>query len=89
MKIEFNKLLAATAAAAALVAATVAVAADPPLAAKTMTVYVSGTFGKRNVARGINEMHAQMEKDGWQFADLEAQLENGDTEGVWLTYTRP
>ena len=34
-------------------------------------------------------MHAKMEKDGWRFADLEAQTENGDTEGVWLTYTKP
>jgi len=30
-----------------------------------------------------------MEKDGWRFADLETNSENGDTEGFWLTYTKP
>ena len=46
-------------------------------------------WGKSAGAKDVNEMHAKMEKDGWRFADLEAQTENGDTEGIWLTYTKP
>jgi hypothetical protein len=37
----------------------------------------------------LNEMHSQMARDGWQFADMEPHTENGDTEGVWITYTKP
>jgi len=40
------------------------------------------------VAKDVNELHAKMEKDGWRFASMVAHTENGDTEGVWVTYTR-
>ena len=88
MTLQFLKPLIATALAASL-AATPAIAAEPPAGAKTVTVYLGTSLGKKMAAKDINEMHAKMEKDGWRFVDLEAQLENGDTEGVWLTYTRP
>jgi len=54
-----------------------------------MTVYISMHYGKSSVAKDINAMHTKMEKDGWRFADLETNSENGDTEGFWLTYTKP
>jgi len=29
-----------------------------------------------------------MEKDGWRFADLEVYTENGDMQGIFVTYVR-
>ena len=74
---------------ATLCAAPVAFAAEPAAPTKTVTVYVGVHFGKKKAAEEINEMHATMEKDGWRFADMETNTENGDTEGFWVTYTRP
>lgn len=72
---------------AALVAAPGAQAADEAGAAKVVTVYVSAHTGK-GIAKDVNELHARMEQDGWKFADLEPHVENGDTEGAWVTYTK-
>ncbi len=33
-------------------------------------------------------MHAKMGAEGWRFASLAAHTENGDTEGLWVTYVR-
>ena len=88
MNIGFRNLLTATAVTAALAIAPAAHAADQPMPTATTTVYVGMSLGKKAGAKDINEMHTKMEKDGWRFADLEAQTENGDTEGVWLTYTK-
>ncbi|MEX2150106.1 MAG: hypothetical protein WD793_07815 [Steroidobacteraceae bacterium] len=61
------------------------VEAEKPAA---LTVHIDG-HGGGSIARKLNEMHAQMARDGWQFADMEPHIENGDTEGVWITYTKP
>ena len=89
MSIGFRNLLTATAVTAAMAIAPAGDAADQPMPTATITVYVGMSLGKKAGAKDVNEMHAKMEKDGWRFADLEAQTENGDTEGVWLTYTKP
>lgn len=52
------------------------------------TVHIDG-HGGGSIAKKLNEMHAKMAKDGWQFADMEPHTENGDTEGAWVTYTKP
>ena len=84
-----RKLLAAATLAAAIVTAPAALAADPPMPTTAVTVHVGMPIGKSTGAKDVNAMHAKMEKDGWRFADPEAQTENGDTEGLWLTYTKP
>jgi len=69
-----------------------ALAADqttPAASATAVTVYIGMHYGKNSAAKEINAMHAKMEKDGWRFADMETNIENGDTEGFWLTYTKP
>jgi hypothetical protein len=85
---NFN-LLAAITLTAALAAAPAALATDQPAATTAITVYISMHFGKKDAARDMNAMHAKMEKDGWRFADMEGNSENGDTEGFWVTYTKP
>jgi len=60
-------------------------AAVPP---RVITVHVDG-HGGNGIAKNINEMHVKMTAKGWDFADMESHAENGDTEGAWLTYTKP
>lgn len=83
-----TRLIISTLVAALAVAAT-AIAADQPAPATTMTVYVGMNLGKKNAAKDLNAMHEKMAKEGWRFADMETNVENGDTEGFWVTYTRP
>ena len=52
------------------------------------TVYLSGHWGS-GTAKKLDEMHAKMARDGWHFADMEVHTENSDTEGLWITYTKP
>jgi hypothetical protein len=87
MNTEHRKLLAAAVMAATLAAAPAALAAEPPKATTVVTVYINA-HGGGSIARETNESHAKMEKEGWRFADLEVHAENGDTEGVWVTYVK-
>ena len=87
MNTAYRKLLAAAVMASALAAAPVGRAADGPAAKTAVTVYVNA-HGGSTIAKKVNETHAKMEKDGWRFADLEVHAENGDTEGVWITYVK-
>ena len=89
MKSGQCRILALAVMTATLCAAPAALAAEPAAPAKAVTVYVGVQFGKKKAAEEINEMHATMERDGWRFADMETNTENGDTEGFWVTYTRP
>ena len=89
MNTACRNLLTATILTAAMAIAPATHAADPPMATTAVTVYVGMPLGKKAGAKDVNAMHAKMEKDGWRFTDLEANTENGDTEGVWLTYTKP
>lgn len=52
------------------------------------TIYLSGHIGS-STAKKLDEMHVKMAKDGWHFADMEVHSENSDTEGLWITYTKP
>ena len=53
-----------------------------------ITVHVNG-HGGDGIAKKINEMHAKMTGQGWAFAHLSPHSENADTEGAWVTYTKP
>jgi hypothetical protein len=83
------RMLATAAAAVAILATALpGQAADKHPAARTMiTVHVNGHLGS-GLAREVNELHAKMEAEGWRFAGLVPHTENGDTEGLWVTYVR-
>ena len=87
MDTRIASLLATVVAVAAVTATPQALAADKQQAATVVTVHVNAHTGS-GVAKDVNELHAKMEKDGWHFASMVAHTENGDTEGVWVTYTR-
>lgn len=72
-----------------LAAAPAAAQDSPPdaSAAKTRTVWVDGK-GQKGMADKVNKLHAQMNAEGWAFADLEVYEENGDMEGLFVTYVR-
>jgi len=53
----------------------------------TITVHIGGHLGN-GLAKDANEMHAKMEAEGWRFVSLAVHTENGDTEGLWVTYVR-
>ena len=89
MKSGYCRAFSPAVIATALFVAQAAFASEPAAPAKTVTVYVGMTFGKKKAAEEINATHVKMEKDGWRFADMETNTENGDTEGFWVTYTRP
>jgi len=71
----------------ALLATPAARAADKARAETIITVYVNAHTG-HGLEKDVNALHARMEQEGWKFADLEPHLENGDTEGAWVTYTK-
>lgn len=72
-----------------LIAAPVAAQDSPPDSpeAKTRTVWVDGK-GQKGMADKVNKLHTQMNAEGWTFADLEVYEENGDMEGLFVTYVR-
>lgn len=88
MKTALERTLAAGIAALVLAGAP-ALAADKrkETADGVVTVYVSAHGGKE-MAKDINASHVAMEAQGWRFADLEIHVENGDTRGAWITYTK-
>ena len=64
-----------------------AVAAADDKGATTRTVWVDGS-GQSSMASEISAMHDKMNAEGWRFADLEIYTEDGDMEGVFVTYVR-
>lgn len=79
------------AAAAALLAgvfgAQPAVAAEPE-AAKTVTTVFVNKGSASSVTKALNKLHAKMEAEGWSYAEMEVYVEDGDLEGIFVTYVR-
>lgn len=89
MKKTLQRVLATAAAVAVFSGlSTVACAGDQEAPRTITTVYVNAHTGG-SLAKDVNELHARMEKEGWKFADLAIHMENGDTEGAWVTYVKP
>lgn len=44
---------------------------------------------KDRAAANMTRRHAEMAEQGWRFADSAIYTENGDLEGMFLTYVRP
>ncbi len=62
-------------------------AADPPPAKTMITVFVDKGSASA-VTKAINKMHAKMEAEGWTYKDMGVYVEDGDLEGVFITYVR-
>jgi hypothetical protein len=80
-----------SAAAAALMTAALAfqpaVAAEPEAAKSITTVFVNkGSVS--SVTKALNKLHAKMEAEGWAYSDMEVYTEDGDLEGIFVTYVR-
>ena len=58
---------------------------------ETTTVFheVSRIGRKDRAAANMTRRHAEMAEQGWRFADSAIYTENGDLEGLFLTYVRP
>lgn len=65
----------------------VARAAAPPDA---VTVFVDATFGMRkdHLAKQLTKSHASYAAKGYHFAGMQAYNENGDLQGLFVTYVR-
>jgi hypothetical protein len=64
-----------------------ALAAEPEMATQVRTVFVNKGNASA-VTKALNKMHAKMEADGWSFADMNVYVEDGDLEGIFVTYVR-
>lgn len=40
------------------------------------------------MTKAINKMHARMEAEGWTYKDMGVYTEDGDLQGVFVTYVR-
>jgi hypothetical protein len=79
---SMKQLITAAVAALAMSAGMSAAFAD-----EAQTVWVNGK-GQGSMAKDATEMHAEMAKQGWKFQDLEIYTEDGDMEGMFITYVR-
>ena len=62
-------------------------AADsPPPAA--VTIFVNKGMSGKSVADALNKMHADWYAKGYTFSAMESYIEDGDLEGMWVTYVR-
>ena len=55
------------------------------------TVFVADKTGSRQKgsASELSKTHKTAQDQGWDFADLETYIEDGDLQGFFVTYTRP
>lgn len=82
-----KKILAASVAALSLLAAGAAGAADKKPPPTIKTVWLGGK-GQSSMADSVNKLHAEMAAKGWRFVDLDIYTENGDMQGMFVTYDR-
>ena len=95
MNIHSSRIVALAAGSALTGAALFALYTTPASAAKkdaaalpaVVTVFVSAGTGQ-GAANVANETHAKYLAAGYEFADLEAYVENADQKGLWITYVR-
>ena len=55
---------------------------------KTVWRDVSRFGRKKSAAENMSDIHDELAKQGWKFADMETYVENSDLEGFFLTYSR-
>jgi hypothetical protein len=82
-------IFAAVAIATLLVGATVikVQASDsPPPAA--VTIFINKGLSGSSVADALNKAHSEWYAKGYIFAAMDSYIEDGDLEGMWVTYTK-
>lgn len=67
----------------------IATAADkePAEAQTARTVFVDKGSAK-SLVKALNALHAKMEAEGWKYQDMSVYTEDGDLEGIFVTYVR-
>ena len=58
---------------------------SPPAA---VTIFVSKGASGSSVADAVNKAHAEWYAKGYTFAAMDSYIEDGDLEGMWVTYTK-
>ena len=76
-----------TAAIAAMSLASGLTQAQDKAPATIKTVWLDGK-GQSSMADKVNKLHAEMAAKGWTFASLEVYTEDGDMQGLFVTYVR-
>ena len=61
--------------------------AEDKAPATIKTMWLDGK-GQSSMADKLNKMHADMAAKGWKFASLEVYTEDGDMQGLFVTYVR-
>jgi hypothetical protein len=72
----------------ALFGSTTALAAEPPREAATMKTVFVDKGSASSVTKAVNALHAKMEADGWVVQNVSVYTEDGDLEGLFVTYVR-
>ena len=62
-------------------------AADSPPPA-TVTTFVNKGLSGKSVADALNRTHAEWYAKGYSFAAMDSYIEDGDLEGMWVTYVK-
>ena len=62
-------------------------AEDKAPSANAKTVWIDGK-GQSSMADKVNKLHADMQAKGWRFESLEVYTEDGDMQGLFVTYVR-
>lgn len=57
----------------------------PPAA---VTIFVNKAMSGSSVADALNKAHAEWYAKGYTFAAMDSYIEDGDLEGMWVTYTK-
>jgi hypothetical protein len=57
----------------------------PPAA---VTIFVKKGMSGSSVADAVNKAHAEWYAKGYTFAAMDSYIEDGDLEGMWVTYVK-
>ena len=81
--------LAAVAVATLIVGLTVlkvkAADSQPPAA---VTVFINKSMSGSSLAEALNKEHAKWNEKGYAFAAMDSYIEDGDLQGMWVTYVK-
>jgi len=62
-------------------------AADSPSPA-AVTVFISKGMGGSGLANALNKEHVQWYEKGYTFVAMDSYIEDGDLQGMWVTYIK-
>jgi hypothetical protein len=62
-------------------------AADPQPPA-SVTIFVNKSMSGASLATALNKEHARWNDKGYTFAAMDSYIEDGDLQGMWVTYTK-